>query len=152
MPHELLGEGWCLHVLNRGVGRRELFSKAYNNSPPCTCDVGSCTAARSVMGRLLSDWPVIIEAMDKLRQGVIGRVLAAPAWYANARPSIGRGQSVPIPDHLDDALWQGPAPERPYVDNLVPYNWHWRWHWGNGEMGNNGESRKCRLSSCDPRG
>jgi len=45
---------------------------------------------------------------------------------------------TPIPSWLDYNLWQGPVPERPYVDNLVHYNWHWRWLRGNGELGNNG--------------
>jgi hypothetical protein len=46
------------HVLNRGVARRALFSKACNHPPPSTYDVGSCTAGRAVTGMLLSVWPV----------------------------------------------------------------------------------------------
>ena len=43
-----------------------------------------------------------------------------------------------IPNYLDWDLWQGPAPRRPYKDNIHPYNWHWFWHWGTGETLNNG--------------
>lgn len=77
-------------------------------------------------------------AVSKLREGIIGRVYLARSWYTNARPSIGVGKPADVPGHLDYDLWQGPAPRRPYVDNLVHYQWHWRWHWGNGELGNNG--------------
>ena len=90
------------------------------------------------MGSQRRSWPGIIEAMEKIHAGKIGKTLYARTWYNNRRPAIGHGQSVATPDWLDWDLWQGPAARRDFKDNLVHYNWHWHWHWGNGELGNNG--------------
>ncbi len=90
------------------------------------------------MGSQRRSSPGTIEAMQKLRDGIIGRVYLARSWYSNLRPSIGVGKAAAVPAGLDYDLWQGPAPRVPYVDNRIPYHWHWFWHWGNGELGNNG--------------
>jgi len=79
-----------------------------------------------------------IEAVDKIHNGLIGRACFAKGWYSNVRKSIGIGQEAPVPPQLDWDLWQGPAPRRPYKDNIHPYNWHWFKHWGTGEALNNG--------------
>ena len=79
-----------------------------------------------------------IEAIQAIRDGIIGRPYLARAWYANTRGTIGRGKAVPTPSNLDYELWQGPAPRTPYRDNVVHYNWHWFRRWGTGEICNNG--------------
>jgi predicted dehydrogenase len=89
-----------------------------------------------------------IEIMKKIHEGLIGRPYFGKAWYSNTRGTIGVGKAAPVPDELDWDLWQGPAPRRPYKDNIHPYNWHWFWHWGTGETLNNGthEVDLCRWA------
>ena len=78
------------------------------------------------------------QAIKDIREGIIGEVYAAKAWYSNTRGSIGNGLEVAVPDYLDWDLWQGPAPRETYRDNVHPYNWHWFRAWGTGEIHNNG--------------
>jgi predicted dehydrogenase len=90
------------------------------------------------MGNQRRSYPHLIEAIERLRAGDIGKVLSSRTYYNADRQTIGHGKQVPPPEWLDYAMWQGPTPERPFVDNLLHYNWHWRWHYGGGELANNG--------------
>ncbi|MGB2867592.1 MAG: Gfo/Idh/MocA family oxidoreductase [Bacteroidota bacterium] len=100
------------------------------------------------MGNQQRSSPHTIEIIKKIKDGLIGRAYFGKGWYDNTRKSIGIGKVVPVPEYLDWDLWQGPAPRRPYKDNIHPYNWHWFWHWGTGETLNNGthEVDLCRWA------
>jgi predicted dehydrogenase len=89
-----------------------------------------------------------IDVVNKIHNGLVGRAYFAKCWYNNTRKSIGFGKDAPVPATLDWDLWQGPAPRRPYKDNVQPYNWHWFRVWGTGETLNNGthEVDVCRWA------
>ena len=82
--------------------------------------------------------PHTIEMIGKIHGGLIGRAYYGKAWYSNNRKSMGHGKPIPVPANLNWDIWQGPAPRRPYVDNVHPYNWHWLRIYGTGEALNNG--------------
>jgi predicted dehydrogenase len=100
------------------------------------------------MGTQQRSSPHTIEIVEKIHAGIIGRPYFAKAWYSNTRKSIGTGKDAPVPPQLDWDLWQGPAPRRPYRDNVQPYNWHWFRIYGTGETLNNGthEVDVCRWA------
>jgi predicted dehydrogenase len=82
--------------------------------------------------------PEVKDAIEHVRSGALGKVGMARAWIHQQRKPIGHGSPAPVPEGVDYAMWQGPAPDRPFYPNRFHYNWHWFWVWGTGELGNNG--------------
>jgi predicted dehydrogenase len=136
-------EHWQAHMAIMGLqaGKHVYVEKPGSHNP---AEGSLVVRARQKYGRLVQlgnqqrSSPHTREAIRRIHEGLIGRPYFGKAWYSNTRTAIGSGNTVPVPAHLDWDLWQGPAPRRPYKDNIHPYNWHWFWHWGTGETLNNG--------------
>ncbi|WP_339792364.1 Gfo/Idh/MocA family oxidoreductase [uncultured Imperialibacter sp.] len=78
------------------------------------------------------------EAIQHLRNGLIGNVYMARGLVFKWRPDIGDKGTEAVPAGLDYDLWTGPAEMRDFSRNYVHYNWHWSWNYGNGDVGNQG--------------
>ena len=73
--------------------------------------------------------------------GIIGDVEEVYVW--TNRPVWPQGipwpkTSSPVPPELDWQLWLGTAPQKEYVDGLVPFNWRGWWDYGTGALGDMG--------------
>ena len=114
---------------------------------PCSHNVfegGQCLKAARKYKRIVqhgtqsrgsSSWAHVVAAVAS---GKYGKLLVSKAYASKPRWSIGFKEFKEPPAELDFNLWLGPAPEQPYHENLVHYNWHWFWDTGNGEIGNQG--------------
>lgn len=80
----------------------------------------------------------IREAMQKIKDGVLGDVYMARGLCYKRRASIGKKPDGPVPAGVDYNLWLGPIAERPFNENKFHYNWHWQYDTGNSDLGNQG--------------
>ncbi len=78
------------------------------------------------------------EAVQKMREGLIGDVYLSRGLCFKWRDTIGRAQPEAVPSGVDYDLWTGPSPVHQFTKNRFHYNWHWFWDTGNGDLGNQG--------------
>ncbi|AHM63057.1 oxidoreductase [Flammeovirgaceae bacterium 311] len=81
------------------------------------------------------------QLMEWYGAGIIGDVHTVYTW--TDRPVWPQGipwpeQKSGVPIGLDWNLWLGTAPEKAYVDKLVPFNWRGWWDYGTGALGDMG--------------
>jgi len=82
--------------------------------------------------------PALREAVEKLREGLVGDVYMGRGLCFKWRDTIGRAPAEPVPPGVHYDLWLGPAPKRAFTRNRFHYNWHWFWEYGTGDLGNQG--------------
>src|SRR5579872_4212993 len=78
------------------------------------------------------------EAVDKMREGLIGDVYYSRGLCYKWRDTIGHTPEEPVPAGVHYDLWLGPAPKHQFTRNRFHYNFHWFWDYGNGDIGNQG--------------
>ena len=95
----------------------------------------------SQMGNQGASGDGVRQLVDWYRAGVIGDV--SEVFCFTNRPVWPQGIQWPttksaVPPELDWNLWLGTAPQKDYVDNLVPFNWRGWWDYGTGALGDMG--------------
>ena len=90
------------------------------------------------VGQQSRSTPHKIEAVRRLREGVIGEIYMAKGLCYKRRMSIGAKTASAVPPGVDYDIWLGPAQPREFRQNRFHYNWHWHWAFGNGDIGNQG--------------
>jgi len=85
----------------------------------------------------------IMEAIEYVRSGKLGKIQWARGLCYKPRDSIGKTQGPQVvPAHIDYDLWTGPAyytpPQRNGAKGPVHYDWHWFWNYGGGDITNQG--------------
>ena len=78
------------------------------------------------------------QLVDWYKAGLIGDV--TEVWCYTDRPVWPQGIPWPdkkadVPQGLDWDLWQGTAPRKEFVENLIPFNWRGWWNYGTGALG-----------------
>ncbi len=114
---------------------------------PCSHNIFECkqiVAAAKKYNRIVQHGvnarssPGVQEAIQKMRDGLIGDVYMARGLCFKWRDTIGRAKPEPVPAGVHYDLWLGPAPQHEFTRNRFHYNWHWFWDYGNGDIGNQG--------------
>jgi predicted dehydrogenase len=84
--------------------------------------------------------PFIQEAVQKIREGAIGKVTVAKCFHLRNESPLGIGNPVngEPPTGLDWEMWLGPAPQVPYNPNRCLYKFRWFWDYSGGQLTNFG--------------
>jgi predicted dehydrogenase len=81
------------------------------------------------------------QSVEWIQAGVIGNIREVycttnrPIW---PQGNLKRPDPAPVPETLNYDVWLGPAPEKPYGEGILPFNWRGLWDYGVGAIGDMG--------------
>ncbi len=89
-------------------------------------------------GTQMRSSPVVAEAAEVLKSGILGEIKITKAWNVQDR-----GFAKPVPDsrppsRVDYDRWLGPARKRPFNQNRFHLKWRLFREYGNGDFGDDG--------------
>lgn len=95
----------------------------------------------SQMGNQGASSDGVRQLIDWYKAGLVGDI--TEIYCYTDRPVWPQGIPWPekkadVPAGLDWMLWQGTAPKKEFVDNLIPFNWRGWWDYGTGALGDMG--------------
>ncbi len=83
----------------------------------------------------------ILDALEYVKKGNLGRVRFAKAWESARQGDIGNPPDSTPPEGVDYDMWLGPAPKRPFNIRRFHSTWRWFFDYGTGDLGNDGVHR-----------
>lgn len=89
-------------------------------------------------GTQIRSSPVILEAVRKMREGLIGELFMARGVCFKYKGPLGPLHETATPAGVDYDQWLGPAPLKPFSPQRFHTSWYMHWDYGVGDIGNMG--------------
>lgn len=93
------------------------------------------------LGTQMRSSPHVLQAIEYLKSGALGKVHFAKAWESGKQGPITAVADSDPPPGVDYDRWLGPAPKRPFNARRFHGNWRWFFDYGTGDLGNDGVHR-----------
>jgi predicted dehydrogenase len=79
--------------------------------------------------------PNVIEGMQKLKEGILGKLYMGRGMTYKMRGNLGKHRPRPVPKGLDWDAWVGPAPMVDY-SSFQHHRWYWISNFASGDVAN----------------
>jgi predicted dehydrogenase len=82
--------------------------------------------------------PYNLAGLEYVKSGKLGKIGLVKVYNLKSGGPFHLGDPGTQPEGFDWDAWLGPAPERPYHQNIFNYGWHKLWDFCSGDMGDDG--------------